>query len=282
MDLCDYKQITQLLTAHGFHFSKSKGQNFLTAAWVPAQIAEASGADEGVGVVEIGPGFGCLTQQLALRAERVLSYELDESLKPVLAQTLAGQENVTVQFADAMSRDLAADADELLPGLRHVLCANLPYNITTPILTKAFEARCFERITVMIQKEVAERIAARPGTSDYGAFSVLAQWYTEPELLFTVGPECFVPRPKVTSAVVTMQCRRQPPVNVADEKHFFRIVRAAFNMRRKTLVNALEGVCGKDCAREALCLCGLDERVRGEALSIAEFAALSNELIKMN
>lgn len=281
MDLCDYKQITQLLSANGFHFSKSKGQNFLTASWVPEQIAEASGAEKGVGVVEIGPGFGCLTQQLALRAEKVLSYEVDESLKPVLAQTLAGIDNVEILFADAMRRDLAADAREAFEAMPVVLCANLPYNITTPVLTKAFESKCYERITVMIQKEVAQRIAAKPNTADYGAFSILAQWYTEPELLFSVGPECFVPHPKVTSEVITMKRRETPPASVTDEKAFFRIVRAAFNMRRKTLVNALEGVCGKDKARAALCACGVDERVRGEALSIAEFAALSNEIAKL-
>lgn len=280
MDLCDYKQITQLLAANGFHFSKSKGQNFLTASWVPEQIAEASGAGQGIGVVEIGPGFGCLTQQLALRAEKVLSYEVDESLKPVLAQTLAGIDNVEILFADAMRRDLAADVKDSFSGMPVVMCANLPYNITTPVLTKAFEAGCFERITVMIQKEVAQRIAAKPNTAEYGAFSVLSQWYTEPELLFSVGPECFVPRPKVTSEVITMRRRETPPAAVSDEKAFFRVVRAAFNMRRKTLVNTLEGVCGKENARAALCACGLDERVRGEALSIAEFAALSNELAK--
>lgn len=278
MNLCDYKQITALLNANGFHFSKAKGQNFLTAAWVPEQIADASGASPEVGVVEIGPGIGCLTQQLALRAGRVLSYELDETLKPILAQTLAGIDNAEVFFADAMRRDFAADIAEFLPGLRPVLCANLPYNITTPILTKALESQCFERITVMVQKEVAERIAARPGTAEYGAFSVLVQWYAEPELLFTVGPECFVPRPKVTSAVVTMKTRREPPFAVRDEKAYFRLVRAAFNMRRKTLVNALDGLCGKEKTRAALAECGFDERVRGENLSPADFAALSRAL----
>lgn len=280
MDLCDVRQVEALLARHGFRFSKSKGQNFLTASWVPERIAECSGADASCGVVEIGPGFGCLTEQLSLRAEKVLCYEVDEALRPVLAVTLAERENVEILFADAMRRDIAADIREHLPALRPLLCANLPYNITSPVLTKLLEAQCFESLTVMVQKEVAERIAARPGTAQYGAFSILAQWYSEPELLFEVGPECFVPRPKVTSAVVRMIPRNEPPAQV-DEKALFRVVRAAFNMRRKTLTNALDGLCGKERAAEALRACGLDERVRGEVLSLAEFAALTNEIEKL-
>lgn len=277
MELCDIHQVETLLSRHGFRFSKSKGQNFLTAAWVPEQIAEGCGADESCGVVEIGPGFGCLTEQLSLRAGRVLAYELDETLRPVLAETLAGRENIELIFDDVLRRDIAADIRERLPGLRPLLCANLPYNITTPVLTRLLEARCFESLTVMVQKEVAERIAAAPDTPQYGAFSLLAQWYAEPELLFTVGAECFVPRPRVTSAVVQLTARPAPPVQT-DEKSFFRVVRAAFNMRRKTLVNALDGLCGRETARAALAACGLDERVRGEALSMAEFAALTNAI----
>lgn len=280
MDLCDIRQVEALLARHGFHFSKSKGQNFLTASWVPERIADSCGADKSCGVVEIGPGFGCLTEQLSLRAGRVMAYEVDETLRPVLAETLAGRENIDILFADAMRRDVAADIDAHLGGLRPILCANLPYNITSPILTKMLELGCFESLTVMVQKEVAERIAARPATAQYGAFSVLAQWYTEPELLFEVGPECFVPRPKVTSAVVHMKTRDKAPAEV-DEKAFFRVVRAAFNMRRKTLTNALDGLCGKERAAAALRACGFDERVRGEVLSIAEFAALTNEIEKL-
>lgn len=277
MELCDIHEVEALLKRHGFHFSKSKGQNFLTAAWVPERIAESCGADGDCGVVEIGPGFGCLTEQLSLRAGRVLAYELDETLRPVLAETLAGRENIELIFDDVLHRDLAADMREHLPGLRPLLCANLPYNITTPVLTRLLEAQCFESLTVMVQKEVAERIAAAPNTPQYGALSLLAQWYAEPELLFTVGAECFVPRPKVTSAVVQLKTRSAPPVQT-DEKSFFRVVRAAFNMRRKTLVNALDGLCGRKTARAALAACGLDERVRGEALSMAELAALTNAI----
>lgn len=280
MDLCDARQVQALLSRHGFHFSKSKGQNFLTAAWVPERIAQCSGAGPGTGVVEIGPGFGCLTEQLSARAERVLAYELDESLRPVLAKTLAGRDNVQLIFADAMQRDVAEDVRTYLPGLRPLLCANLPYNITSPVLTKLLSAQCFETLTVMVQKEVAERIAARPGTPQYGAFSILAQWYTQPELLFEVGAECFLPRPKVTSAVVCMTARSAPPAQV-DERALFRVVRAAFNMRRKTLTNALDGLCGREKAAAALQACGLDVRVRGETLSLEQFAALTNEIEKL-
>ncbi len=279
MELCSYQQMKPLLERHGFHFSKAKGQNFLIASWVPERIAEECGADEGCGVMEIGPGVGCLTEQLSLRAKKVLAYEVDLRLKPVLAETLGERENVAILFADAMSRDLAADAGEHFPGLRVKLCANLPYNITTPVLTKAYEARCFESITVMIQKEVAQRICAQPGTSDYGAFSVFSQWYTEPEMLFTVAPGCFMPPPKVTSAVIHMPCRREAPAQV-EEAAFFRTVRAAFGQRRKTLANSLSGLYGKELAMAAIEACGFDERVRGETLGIPEFAALTNALEK--
>lgn len=266
-----------LLHAEGFHFSKAKGQNFLVARWVPERIADACGVDEDAGVVEIGPGVGCLTEQLALRAGKVLAFEVDELLKPVLAQTLAPYDNIEVVFGDVMRRDLKQEADRSLPGLRHILCANLPYSITTPVLTKIYESRCFTEATVMIQREVADRMCAAPGRKDYGAFTLLTQWYAEPELLFTVGPECFMPRPKVTSAVVRLKMRREPPYDT-DERMLFRIIRAAFNMRRKTLVNALEGVCGKERARETIIRCGLSETVRGEALSLQDFTALADHL----
>lgn len=280
MNLCDYREIQNLLAAtDGFRFSKGKGQNFLIERWVPERIAEESGLDAGTGVVEIGTGVGCLTEQLALRAGKVMAFEIDELLKPVLARTLAPYDNIEVVFGDVMRRDLPEEIRNGLSGLRPVLCANLPYNITTPVLTKIFESRCFESAVVMVQKEVAERMCAAAGEKDYGAFTLLTQWYTTPELLFTVGAECFMPRPKVTSAVVRMTMRKNPPAEV-DEKAMFRVIRAAFNMRRKTLVNALDGLCGREKARAAILECGLPETVRGEALSLAEFAALTNALAK--
>ena len=280
MDLCDYKQIHSLLQAEGFHFSKAKGQNFLVAGWVPVRIAESCGLDETVGVTEIGAGVGCLTEQLALRAGKVLSFEVDEALRPVLARTLAPYDNIEVVFGDVMRRDLAAELNQSLPGYRHILCANLPYSITSPVLTKIYESECFESAVVMVQKEVADRICAAPGQKDYGAFTLLTRWYAEPELLFTVGPECFMPRPKVTSAVVRLNMLRERPYTT-DEKLLFRLIRAAFNMRRKTLVNALDSVCGKEKAKTALAACGFPETVRGETLSLEDYVNLTNTMIQM-
>ena len=195
MELTNLRQVQALLQRHGFRFSKSMGQNFLTAAWVPERIAEEAGLDQNTGVLEVGPGVGCLTEQLSLRAGKVLSVELDKALKPVLAETLAGRENVTVIFGDVLRQNLPALVSEHFPGLRPVVCANLPYNVTSPLLAAFLEAGCFETITVMIQKEVAQRLCARPGTAAYGAFTVFVNWYAEPEMLFDVSPGCFVPQP---------------------------------------------------------------------------------------
>lgn len=277
MDLCNYKEIQAMLQANGFHFSKSKGQNFLTASWVPERIAEEAGLDKTTGVVEIGPGVGCLTEQLALRAGKVVAFEVDELLRPILGVTMYPYENVEVVFGDVMRRNLREEVAQRLSGLRPVLCANLPYNITSPVLTQIYESRAFRTVTVMVQKEVALRLCAGPGDKDYSAFSILTRWYAEPELLFDVSASCFVPQPKVTSAVVHMKMREKPPVD-CDEKLFFALVRAAFNMRRKTLVNALGGVCGKEEAARAIEDCGFSPTVRGEALSIEEFAALTRAL----
>ena len=281
MELTNLSQIRALLERHGFRFSKSMGQNFLTEAWVPRRIAEACGADADTGVLEVGPGIGCLTEQLSLRAGKVAAIELDKALKPVLAETLAERDNVRVLFGDALRMDLRAVAETELAGLRPVVCANLPYNVTTPLLTAFLEAGCFSTITVMIQKEVAQRLCAAPGSGDYGAFTVFVNWYTEPELLFDVSPGCFVPRPKVTSAVVRLVRRSAPPAAVGDEKAFFRVVRAAFGQRRKTLVNALSAGLGdrdKEAVRQAMASCGLPEQVRGETLGIPAFAALTDAL----
>lgn len=277
MDLCDHSQIRVLLSEAGFRFSKTKGQNFLTASWVPERIADEAKLGPDCGVVEIGPGVGCLTEQLSYRAERVLAYEVDRALAPVLARTLAGQENVQVLYADVLERDLAGDVASMLPGLRWSVCANLPYHITTPVLTKLYHSRCFDHILVMVQKEVALRMCAEANQANYSAFTLLTQWYAEPELLFDVGPECFMPRPKVTSTVVRLTMRKQPPADV-DEDAFFQVVRAAFNQRRKTLANALDAVCGRERAAQAIAACGLGDRVRGENLNLAAFAALTNAI----
>lgn len=283
VNVCDIQVMKPLLAAHGFHFSKAKGQNFLIAPWVPESIAGAAGVREDVGVLEIGPGVGPLTQQLALRAGKVCAVEVDERLKPILEITLEGCGNVELVWDDVLKLDIPALVKEKLPGLRPVACANLPYYITSPILTALLEAECFQAVTVMVQKEVAQRIAARPGTAEYGAFSVFCQYYAEPELLFDVPAHCFVPQPKVTSAVVTLRVRQARPWDIHDEQLFFRVVRASFAMRRKKLSNGLASgfpELGKAGAEAVLAACGFPENVRGETLGIPEFGAITNEILR--
>ena len=281
MDLCNINQIKALLARHGFRFSKSMGQNFLVADWVPQDIAAVSGAGAGTGVLEVGPGIGPLTRQLAGRADRVVSVELDRSLLPILAETLRDCPNAEVVPGDILKTDIPALAREKFQGLTPIACANLPYNITTPAITALIEAGCFASITVMIQREVAKRICAAPGTADYGAFSVYCQYYTAPELLFEVPPDCFIPAPKVTSAVVRL-VPRPAPAEVDDPDHFFRVVRAAFALRRKTLLNSLSANLGgqytKETLSQAIAACSLPADVRGERLSIPQFAQLSRRL----
>ena len=279
--LTDPAAIRDLLERHGFHFSRSLGQNFLTDASVPLRIADALGADESCAVLEVGPGIGCLTEQLALRAGKVLSVEKDRSLEPILRETLAGFSNAEVLYADILKQDLRSLAEERLDWPTRLFCANLPYNITTPILTKVLESGLFDRTVVMIQREVAERLCASPGGKEYGAFSLLVQWYAQPELLFTVPPHAFMPQPKVTSAVVRLTRRREAPFPVKDEALFFRTVRAAFGQRRKTLVNALVAgfpELGRDGCRAAAEKSGIDPNCRGEVLDLAGFASLSDGL----
>ena len=279
MKLADINDIKKLLSEEGFRFSKSMGQNFLTAAWVPERIAEEANLDEDTGVLEIGPGIGCLTEQLSMRAGKVLALELDRSLKPVLKRTLSGRDNVEIVFADAMKTDIPALCLDRFGEMRRCACANLPYNITSPIITTLLEAKCFDSVTVMIQREVARRICARPGTADYSSFSVLVQWYAEPKMLLDVGPECFIPQPKVTSTVLRLDCRKEPPVSVKSERIFFRTVRGAFAVRRKTLLNALSSAFGevnKDELRNIIVSCGFGEKIRGETLGIGDFAKISD------
>ena len=281
MKLTDINHIKALLARHGFRFSKSMGQNFLIADWVPEQIAERAALDRQTGVLEIGPGIGCLTAELSDRAGRVLSVELDKALRPVLAETLEGRDNVELLFGDILRQDIPALTAEKLGGLRPVVCANLPYNVTSPVLTALLRAGCFEQLTVMVQREVARRICAPAGSPEYGAFGLFVQWHAQPEILFEVPPSCFIPQPKVTSAVLQLTRRSEPPVSVRDEELLFRIIRAAFNQRRKTLVNALSagiGGLGKDRAEQALLRCGLDTKIRGEVLELGGFAKISDEI----
>ena len=209
IDVCDIQVMKPLLAEHGFHFSKAKGQNFLIARWVPERIAEDSGVDENVGVLEIGPGIGPLTQQLCLRANKVCAVELDTRLKPILDLTVGEFPNLEIVWDDVLKQDVKALVAEKFAGLKPMACANLPYYITSPILSALLEAECFDAVTVMVQKEVALRIAAKPGTADYSAFTVFCQFYAEPELLFDVPAHCFLPQPMVTSAVVTLRTRKE-------------------------------------------------------------------------
>ena len=281
MNLTDYSEIKSLLEATGFKFSKSKGQNFLTASWVPEQIADSAMLDGKTGVLEIGPGIGCLTEQLSKRAAKVISIELDKTLMPALGITLQGCDNTEVIFGDVMKTDLRELVRTEFEGLKPVVCANLPYNITSPVLTKLIEADRFEYITVMIQREVARRICASAGDKDYSSFGIFVQWYMDAEILFDVPPSCFVPQPKVTSSVIRLKRRTEKPVAVKDERLMFQLIRAAFNMRRKTLANAC-GMNINDVTREdvtaALERIGLDGNIRGEAMSIEQFARLADEL----
>ena len=281
INVCDIQVMKPLLAAHGFHFSKAKGQNFLVAPWVPASIAEQAGVDRSCGVLEIGPGMGPLTQQLCLRAGKVCAVEVDNRLEPILRETVGEFDNLDILWGDVLKQDIPALVARQFPGLRPMACANLPYYITTPILSALLEADCFDSVTVMVQKEVAQRIAARPGTADYGAFSVFCQYYTEPEYLFDVPPHCFVPQPKVTSGVITLRRRESRPWDIGDPAVFFRVVKASFAMRRKKLSNGLASgftELGKTGAEEVLQACGFPANVRGETLGIPEFAAIANAI----
>ncbi|MBR2309111.1 MAG: 16S rRNA (adenine(1518)-N(6)/adenine(1519)-N(6))-dimethyltransferase RsmA [Oscillospiraceae bacterium] len=283
LNVCDIQVMKPLLMEHGFHFSKAKGQNFLIARWVPEQIAEDSGVDETAGVLEIGPGIGPLTQQLALRAGKVCAVEVDDRLKPILRQTVGEFSNLEILWGDVLKQDIPALVKEKFPGLRPMACANLPYYITSPILTALLEAECFDSVTVMVQKEVAQRIAAKPGTADYSAFTIFCQYYAEPELLFDVPAHCFMPQPKVTSAVIALRVRKEKPWQIEDKDIFFRTVRASFAMRRKTLQNGLASgfpELGKAGAGEVLEACGFAPSVRGETLGIPEFARIANEIAR--
>ena len=283
VNVCDINVMKPLLAEHGFHFSKAKGQNFLIAPWVPESIAVESGVAQDVGVLEIGPGIGPLTQQLCLRAGRVCAVELDNRLKPILDITVGEFDKLEIVWNDVLKLDVPALVKEKFGGLRPMACANLPYYITSPILSALLEAECFEAVTVMVQKEVAQRIAARPGSADYSAFTVFCQYYAEPELLFDVPAHCFLPQPKVTSAVITLRTRSEKPWDLLDEDIFFRTVKASFAMRRKKLSNGLASgfpELGKTGAAEVIEAAGFDANVRGETLSIPEFARIANEIVR--
>lgn len=281
MNLCDESTIRALLERHGFHFSRSMGQNFLIDPEIPARIAAASGADAHCGVLEIGPGIGSLTAELSRRAGKVVSVELDRDLLPILEETMAEHPHVEIVPGDVMKLDLEALIARHFQGLRPVVCANLPYNITTPVLTKLMDIPAFESITVLIQKEAAQRFTAPQGSADGGVFPLFFQYRMETSCLFDVPREKFLPAPKVTSTVLHCLRRKKPAVEVEDEAFFFRVIKGAFLLRRKTLSNSLAAALpgmGKAAIADAIATCGLPPSVRGEALTLADFAALAKAL----
>ena len=277
---------TEVLKKYGFSFRKKYGQNFLIDESVLEGIIDTAEITKDDFVLEIGPGIGTLTQYLATYAGRVCAVEIDRALLPILEDTLSGWDNVTVLNADILKTDIQAIAEKENSGAPLKLCANLPYYITTPILMGLFESGApFSQLTVMVQKEVAERMIAEPGSKTYGALSLAVRYYTDPEISFIVEPESFMPRPKVESAIVHMKRHSTPPVSVKDEKMLFDVIRASFNERRKTLQNGIANYAGfsysKEQVGEALDKCGLERTVRGEKLSLEEFARLADVLSEM-
>jgi 16S rRNA (adenine1518-N6/adenine1519-N6)-dimethyltransferase len=275
--LCDPAYIREILSRNGFRFSKRYGQHFLTDPRIPEALVRGAGLGPRHGALEIGPGMGALTWALAQRAGQVAAVELDRTLLPVLAETLAGLDNVTVLQGDILKTDLRALAEERFAGLTPVVCANLPYNITAPALSRLLEAGLFESVTVMVQREVARRLLARPGTPEYGAFTVYVGVKAAAEILFDVPPHCFEPPPKVVSSVVKLTARPYP---LQAPALFSRVVRAAFGQRRKTLLNALSAAfpAPKQALGAALADCGIPPLARGETLDIPAFDALAARL----
>ncbi len=279
--LTDVGYIRQLLERHGFSFSKKLGQNFLINPSVCPRMAEACGAGEDTGVLEIGPGIGVLTRELALRAGRVVAVELDDRLPPVLAETLADRDNVRVVQGDCMKLDLHALLREEFGDRPVAVCANLPYYITSPIIMNLLESRLpVENITVMVQKEAAQRLCAAPGTRQAGAVTLAVAYYAEAETLFTVSRGSFMPAPNVDSAVIRLAVRKQPPCSVKDEKVMFRLIRAGFGQRRKTLLNSLTGAgYSKEALSAAFAAAGVAPTARAEQLTLTDFAALADALV---
>ena len=273
----------EILQKYQFHFQKKYGQNFLIDTSVLERIIKAAQISTEDCVLEIGPGIGTMTQYLAETAGKVVAVEIDKALIPILEETLGPYENVTVLQGDILKVNIGELAEKYHKGKPLKVVANLPYYITTPIIMGLFEKKVpLDSITVMVQKEVAERMRAKPVTKDYGALSLAVQYYAVPQIVANVPPNCFMPRPAVGSAVVKLTCFEKPPVEVKSERFLFALIRAAFNQRRKMLINALTGAGGidvtKDRITEALEKLGIQETIRGEKLSLAEFAGLADML----
>ena len=280
------KNTIEILNKYKFVFQKRYGQNFLIDEHVLGKIIRAAEITEEDFVVEIGPGIGTLTQYLAASAREVAAIEIDDALIPILEDTLSGYDNVTIIHEDVLKVDLARLAEEKNGGRPVKVVANLPYYITTPIIMGLFENHVpVDSITIMVQKEVADRMKTGPGSKDYGALSLAVQYYASPELVANVPPNCFMPRPRVGSAVIRLTKYQTPPVEAEDAKLMFQIIRASFNQRRKTLVNGLSNApelrIPKERTEAVLEEMGLKPGVRGEALDLAQFAELSNRLKRL-
>ncbi len=280
-NLSDISVVKQVLQKHGFNFSKALGQNFLINPTVCPRMAESCGADSNTGVIEVGAGIGVLTAELAKRAKKVVSIELDKRLLPVLSETLGEFSNVEVVNADIMKTDLHKLIEEKFSGMDVVVCANLPYYITSPVITMLLEEKLpIKAITVMIQKEAADRLCTPVGSRDSGAITVCTNYYAEVKQLFNVSRGSFMPAPNVDSTVIRLDIRPEPAIEVSDEKKFFRMIKAAFAQRRKTAVNSISSGMGisKTQVAEALQKSGLDINVRAEKLTMDELAQLSENL----
>lgn len=281
MNLADINTIRSLLDKNGFSFKKSLGQNFLINPEVCPAMAKAA-CDQNTGVIEIGPGIGVLTAELSKVSKKVVAIELDERLKKILPITLSECKNTEVIFGDAMKMDLKALIEEKFSDCEKIaVCANLPYYITSPIVMMLLESRLpIDNVTVMVQKEAAERLCATVGTRQAGAVSAAVSYYSDPEILFEVERDCFLPAPKVDSAVIKLKIRKEPPIALKDEKKFFKLVKACFAQRRKTLVNTVSNTAGieKETLRNALDALGISLTARGEELSLEQLAKLSNLL----
>ncbi|MBQ9912963.1 MAG: 16S rRNA (adenine(1518)-N(6)/adenine(1519)-N(6))-dimethyltransferase RsmA [Clostridia bacterium] len=280
-NLSDISVIRRVMEKHGFNFSKALGQNFLINPTVCPRMAEMCGADESTGVIEVGAGVGVLTAELAKRARKVVCIELDTRLLPVLDETLADFDNIEIINADIMKTDLRAVIEEKFKGMKVVVCANLPYYITSPVITLLLESNLpIEAVTVMIQREAADRLCTPVGSRDSGAITVCTNYYAVPETLFHVSRGSFMPAPNVDSTVIRLNIRKEPAVSVSDERKFFRMVKAAFTQRRKTAVNSIASGMSlpKDKVAEAIAAAGLDVNVRAEKLSMQELADICEKL----
>lgn len=282
MNLTNPETIKKIMDGLGIRFNKALGQNFLIDQTVLDSAIDASGIDEGYGVIEVGPGIGTLTAELSKKAGKVVAIELDRSIAEYLKKAFVAYDNVEIVQGDALKIDLKEIIEEKMQGLKVVVIANLPYYITTPLIMKFLEDDLpLESITVLIQKEVAERIVADAGTKEYGAISVAVQYYSSPEIIRTVPPESFMPPPKVTSAIIKMDIKNHTKPEVSNEKRMFRVVKAAFGQRRKTLVNALSS--SFDVPKEELTRIVTDvtgsEKIRGEQLDLRQFIQIS-EILK--